>query len=57
MPSSSLHCVDVEAVIEENAALIAGEVNLFWSFYLDAETTKHGQYMGRSLALSHKLIL
>jgi len=37
MPSSSLHCVDVKAVIEENAALIAGEVNLFWSFYLDAE--------------------
>ena len=50
MPSSSLHCVDVEAVIEENAALIAGEVNLFWSFYLDAENNQtwpvYGQKFG-----------
>ena len=34
MPSSTLHCVDVEAVIEENAALLAGEVNLMWSYYI-----------------------
>jgi len=40
MPSSALHCVDVKSVIEENAALISGEVNLFWSFYINAETNK-----------------
>ena len=40
LPSSSLHCVDVQAVIEENAALIAGEVNLFWSYYVNAESNQ-----------------
>ena len=38
MPSSTMHCIDVEAVIEENAALLAGEVNLMWSFYSDADS-------------------
>ena len=37
LPSSTMHCVDVEAVVEENAALLAGEVNLMWSFYTDAD--------------------
>jgi len=38
MPSSTMHCVDVQAKIEENAALLAGEVNLLWSFYTDADS-------------------
>ena len=38
LPSSTIHCVDVQAVVEENAALIAGEINLKWSFYTDADT-------------------
>jgi hypothetical protein len=38
MPSSTMHCVDVQAKIEENAALLAGEVNLMWSFYTDADS-------------------
>ena len=38
MPSSTMHCVDVQAIVEENAALIAGEVNLMWSFYTDADS-------------------
>tara|TARA_Y100001980_G_C14515928_1_gene291260 strand:+ start:1 stop:1137 length:1137 start_codon:yes stop_codon:yes gene_type:complete len=38
LPSSTIHCVDVQAVVEENAALLAGEVNLMWSFYSDADT-------------------
>ena len=50
LPSSSLHCVDVQAVIEENAALIAGEVNLFWSYYVNAESNQtwpvYGQRFG-----------
>ena len=33
-----MHCVDVQAIVEENAALIAGEVNLMWSFYTDADS-------------------
>ncbi len=36
MPSSTMHCVDVQAIVEENAALLAGEVDLHWSFYTDA---------------------
>ena len=50
LPSSSLHCVNVQAVIEENAALIAGEVNLFWSYYVNAENNQtwpvYGQRFG-----------
>jgi hypothetical protein len=38
MPSSTMHCVDVQAKIEENAALLAGEVNLMWSFYTDVDS-------------------
>jgi len=38
MPSSTMHCVDVQAIVEENAALIAGEVNLKWSYYSDADS-------------------
>jgi len=37
MPSSTIHCVDVEAVVEENAALLSGEVNLMWGFYKDQD--------------------
>ena len=44
------HCVNVQAVIEENAALIAGEVNLFWSYYVNAENNQtwpvYGQRFG-----------
>ena len=50
MPSSSLNCVDVEAVIEENAALIAGEVNLMWSYYVDADTNQTWPVYGQSSA-------
>ena len=50
LPSSSLHCVDVKSVIEENAALISGEVNLYWSFYVNAEINQtwpvYGQRFG-----------
>ena len=38
MPSSSIHCIDVQAKIDENAALIAGEVNLRWLFYSDSKS-------------------
>ena len=38
LPSSTMHCVDVQAIVEENAALLAGEVNLKWSFYSDADS-------------------
>ena len=38
LPSSTMHCVSVEAKIQENAAFLAGEVNLMWSFYSDAES-------------------
>ena len=60
MPSSTMHCIDVEAVIEENAALLAGEVNLMWSFYSDADSNLtwpvYGQRFGVS-AQSHPLDL
>ena len=35
IPSSTLQCVNVQTIIEENAALIAGEVDLKWAFYKD----------------------
>ncbi|HIF46732.1 MAG TPA: hypothetical protein EYQ73_08105 [Candidatus Poseidoniales archaeon] len=38
MPSSTLHCVDVQAIIQENAALLAGEVNLRWRFFKNADS-------------------
>jgi len=60
MPSSTMHCIDVEAVIEENAALLAGEVNLMWSFYSDADSNLtwpvYGQKFGVE-AQSHPLDL
>ena len=37
LPSSTMHCVDVQAIVEENAALLSGEVDLMWSFYINAE--------------------
>ena len=56
--SSTMHCIDVEAVIEENAALLAGEVNLMWSFYSDADSNLtwpvYGQRFGVD-AQSHPL--
>jgi hypothetical protein len=32
-----MHCVDVEALVKENAALIAGEVTMKWRFFSDAD--------------------
>ena len=50
MPSSTMHCVDVQAIVEENAALLAGEINLYWSFYMDASANQtwpvYGQKFG-----------
>jgi hypothetical protein len=37
LPSSTMHCVDVEALVKENAALIAGEVTMKWRFFSDAD--------------------
>ena len=35
LPSSTMHCVDVQAIVEESILLLAGEVDLRWSFYAD----------------------
>ena len=37
LPSSTMNCVNVEAIVEENAALLAGEVQLRWGYYVDYE--------------------
>ena len=52
MPSSALNCVSVEAVIEENAALIAGEVNLMWSYYVDADTNQTWPVYGQKFGIN-----
>ena len=61
MPSSTMHCVDVQAKIEENAALIAGEVNLMWSFYIDADSNLtwpvYGQRFGSAEPQSESMDL
>ena len=60
MPSSTLHCVSVEAMIEENAALLAGEVNLMWSYYIDASSNQTWPVFGQKFGidpLSHPLDL
>ena len=60
MPSSTLHCVNVEAKIEENAALLAGEVNLMWSFYVDAASNQTWPVYGQKFGIdpqSHPLDL
>ena len=58
LPSSTMHCVDVQAIVEENAALLAGEINLKWSFYSDADVNLtwpvYGQRFG-SEAQSHPM--
>ncbi|MDP6870024.1 MAG: hypothetical protein QGI21_04555 [Candidatus Poseidoniaceae archaeon] len=50
LPSSTMHCVDVQAIVEENAALLSGEVQLNWGFYSNAETNMvwapYGQTFG-----------
>ncbi len=35
LPSSTMHCVDVQAMVEERVLLLSGEVDLKWSFYAD----------------------
>ena len=37
LPSSTMNCVNIEAIVEENAALLAGEVQLRWGYYVDYE--------------------
>jgi len=37
LPSSTMHCVNVQAIVDENAALLSGGVQLKWSFYTDAD--------------------
>ena len=61
LPSSTMHCVNVQAIVEENAALLAGEVNLMWSFYADGGDSNftwpvYGQKFGGE-AQSHPLDL
>ena len=60
LPSSTMHCVDVQAIVEENAALLAGEVDLMWSFYSDADSNLtwpvYGQRFGAD-AQSHPMDL
>jgi len=51
MPSSTMHCVDVQAVVEENAALLAGEVDLYWSFYSDATTNLTWPVFGQKFGI------
>ncbi len=38
LPSSTLNCVDVRVIVEENAALVAGEINVKWGMYTDSQT-------------------
>ena len=38
LPSSTINCVDVRVTVEENAALVAGEISVKWGMYLDPQT-------------------
>jgi len=35
LPSSTMHCVDIQVIVDERELLLAGEVDLRWSFYAD----------------------
>ena len=58
MPSSTLHCVNVQALIDERSALLSGEVDLRWSFYTDASSNTTWPVYGQKFSqepLTHPL--
>ena len=52
LPTSTLNCVDVRVTVEENAALVAGEISVKWGMYLDPQTNTSWQLFEDTFASS-----